>query len=77
MTCCFFGRKDTPSYIAHQLPSLPYRLVEEIKIDLFWVGNEGGFDRMVASALAEIKKSPPTFFVKGFGKENVGSPFSS
>ena len=76
MTCCFLDAK-TRHLISHINCPLLYRLVEEIKIDLFWVGNEGGFDRMVASALAEIKKSPPTFFVKGFGRENVGSPFSS
>ena len=60
MTCCFFGHRDTPSYIADQLLPLLCRLVEERKIDLFLVGNEGAFDRMAASALAELKKEHPS-----------------
>ena len=59
MTCCFFGHRDTPSHIADQLLPLLRRLVEEKKIDRFLVGNEGVFDRMVASSLAEIKKEHP------------------
>ena len=60
MTCCFFGHRDTPSHIADQILPLLRRLVEERKIERFLVGNEGGFDKMVASSLAEIKKEHPT-----------------
>ena len=59
MTCCFFGHRDTPSYIAKKLSPLLRHLVEEMKVTRFLVGNEGAFDRMVATALAELKKEHP------------------
>lgn len=59
MTCCFFGHRDTPSYIANRLRNLLPQLVKEKQVTRFLVGNEGGFDRMVATALSELQKEYP------------------
>lgn len=59
MTCCFFGHRDTPSHIADRLRILLPQLVTKKQMTRFLVGNEGAFDRMVAAALAELKKEHP------------------
>ena len=79
MTCCFFGNRDTPSHIADQLTPLLRRLVEETGIDLFLVGKEGTFDRMVALALAQLKKEHPTgrcYIVLAYMPKNQSEPLA-
>ena len=55
MTCCFFGHRDTPISIKKDLRRLLIFLIEEKKADRFLVGNNGNFDRMVISTLADLK----------------------
>ena len=59
MTCCFFGHRDTPSHIANKLRILLPQLVTEKQVTHFLVGNEGAFDRMVATVLSELQKEYP------------------
>lgn len=78
MTCCFFGNRDTPSHIADQLTPLLRHLVEEMGVDRFLVGNEGAFDRMVATALAELKKAHSTvrcYIVLAYMPQKQSEPF--
>ena len=77
MTCCFFGHRDTPSHIADQLTPLLRRLIEETGVTRFLVGKEGAFDRMVASALAQLKKEHPSvrcYIVLAYMQKNQSEP---
>lgn len=59
MTCCFFGHRDTPSFIQAELKELLKELIEKEGVDRFLVGNEGGFDQTVAKMLCNLKKEYP------------------
>lgn len=59
MTCCFFGHRDTPCEVKNRLSNILKELVENYAVECFLVGNEGSFDRMVSSALGELKKCYP------------------
>ena len=53
-SCTFFGHRDCPSTIKHELRSVLVDLIENNNVDLFFVGNEGGFDRVVKAVLQEL-----------------------
>ena len=55
MVCTFFGHKDSPSYIAPKLEETIERLIKENDDIRFYVGYNGGFDRMVIGALDRLK----------------------
>ena len=48
--CTFFGHSDCPSTVAPKLRSVLIELIENHGVDVFYVGNQGNFDRMVRSA---------------------------
>lgn len=57
--CTFFGHRDCPESI---LPKLRHTLVELITqhgVDLFYVGNQGQFDRYVRGQLRLLEKEYP------------------
>lgn len=58
MTCCFFGHKDTPQSIAEKLEKTIEDLIED-GADIFYVGNNGSFDRMVYGILKKLHKKYP------------------
>ena len=60
MTCTFFGHKDTPSEVRAALMSVLRQLITEEGVESFLVGNQGGFDHYVLSALRELEKEVPT-----------------
>ena len=45
--CTFFGHRDTPKKIEPILKSTLIDLIENKKVDLFYIGNQGNFDYMV------------------------------
>lgn len=59
MICTFFGHRDTPSYIRKLLVNTITDLIEKRKVDIFYVGNHGGYDAMVLSVLKELKIKYP------------------
>ncbi len=54
MTCTFFGHRDTPKEKEPILKSTLIDLIENKKVDTFYVGNNGNFDNMVRSVLSEL-----------------------
>ncbi len=58
-SCTFFGHRDTPNAIEPILRLALIRLIEYENVDSFYVGNQGGFDCLVARVLNEIKDNYP------------------
>ncbi len=56
MVCTFFGHRDAPSEIKQSLGEAIVKLIEVNNVDVFYVGNNGHFDRMVREILREFKK---------------------
>ena len=59
MTCTFFGHRDAPETIKEHIRKAVVRLIETQSADIFLVGDEGKFDRMVQGVLAELKTAYP------------------
>ncbi|MBQ3084448.1 MAG: hypothetical protein IJC46_03225 [Clostridia bacterium] len=57
--CTFFGHKDTPNKIEPLLRAALIDLIEKQRVSLFYVGNQGSFDRMVRKVLRELKALYP------------------
>ena len=58
-SCTFFGHRDTPNEIAPALKEYLTYMIENKKVDLFYVGNQGHFDQMVRRILKELKVEYP------------------
>ena len=54
--CTFCGHHDTPDSIRPLLADEVEKLIIENKVDTFYVGTHGNFDRMALSVLRETKK---------------------
>ena len=54
MTCTFFGHRYVQNEIEPMLRSTLIDLIENHDCDLFYVGNQGGFDAMVTRLLREL-----------------------
>ena len=59
MTCTFFGHRDTPPTIKPLLRQVIIELIEHHGINWFYVGNQGNFDAMAHSLLAELAQIYP------------------
>lgn len=59
MKCTFFGHRDVSREIEKPLIKVLTDLIENEGVDEFYVGNHGGFDRMVRTILKEMKKKYP------------------
>lgn len=57
MICTFFGHRDTPESIKPLLREVLLDLIENQEVKQFYVGNQGNFDAMVRSLLAELERS--------------------
>lgn len=53
-TCTFFGHKDTLQTIKPILKTAIINLIENEKVDSFYVGNQGGFDSITLDILIEL-----------------------
>ena len=58
--CCFAGHKDCyDESIRKLIESAVEKLIEQENVKEFWAGNYGGFDRISASAVCQVKKRHP------------------
>ena len=59
MTCTFFGHRDAPDTIKPILREIIIDLIENRGVDLFYIGNQGAFDRTAIGVLRELKEEYP------------------
>ena len=57
MTCTFFGHRGTPPEIKNLLRQVISELIEKQGVKRFFVGNQGNFDAMTRSLLAEFEQT--------------------
>ena len=62
MICTFFGHKDTPKEIEPTLRSTLIDLIENKKVNVFYVGNNGNFDTMVRRQLEDLSQTYPVTY---------------
>lgn len=58
-TCTFFGHRDCPETIKPKIRTAVIDLIENHGVTMFYVGNQGNFDRMVRSVLKEVTTAYP------------------
>ena len=66
--CTFFGHKYVSQNIEPTLRSTLIDLIENHNVDLFYVGNHGGFDAMVRRVLRELSDKYPIIQYRKGGK---------
>ena len=54
--CTFFGHRDCPDAIKLRLREVLVDLITNHGVDMFYVGNQGGFDAIVHSVLKRMKE---------------------
>lgn len=54
--CTFFGHRDCPGSVKASLYEAIERLICDQRVDTFYVGTQGSFDRMAYAALAELRQ---------------------
>lgn len=52
--CTFFGHRDCPSSIKPKLREAIVDLIENKSVDMFYVGRQGEYDKLVRSVLREL-----------------------
>ncbi len=57
MICTFFGHRDAPETIKVTLRTILIDLIENKDVNMFYVGNNGAFDRIARELLKEFKKT--------------------
>ena len=57
MVCTFFGHRDAPETITAALRKILIDLIENKNVTMFYVGNNGAFDRIARGLLKELKKT--------------------
>ena len=55
MNCTFFGHKDAPDGLSIKLEQMIFKVMQENKIDHFYVGNRGSFDYLVQKVLSKMQ----------------------
>ena len=58
-SCTFFGHRDSPDSLKPKLQSVVIDLITNHGVDMFYVGNQGAFDRLVRGVLREIVQECP------------------
>ena len=58
-SCTFFGHRDCPETIKPKIHAAVVDLIENHGVTMFYVGNQGNFDRMVRSVLKEVTTAYP------------------
>lgn len=58
-SCTFFGHRNAPHTIKPYLRAAIIELIENKDVDLFYVGNQGAFDRIVIRVLRALQKEYP------------------
>lgn len=55
-SCTFFGHRTAPEKVKSILLSALVDLIENNGVNIFYVGNHGGFDAMVKNVLSDLSK---------------------
>ena len=55
----FFGHRDSPETIKPKIRAAVIDLIENHGVTMFYVGNQGNFDRLVRSVLKEVTTAYP------------------
>ena len=55
--CTFFGHRDCPETIKPKIRTAVIDLIENHGVTMFYVGNQGNFDRLVRSVLKETTRA--------------------
>lgn len=58
-SCTFFGHRDCPETIKPKIHAAVVDLIENHGVTMFYVGNQGNFDRLVRSVLKEVITAYP------------------
>ena len=58
-SCTFFGHRDCPENIKPKIHAAVVDLIENHGVTMFYVGNQGNFDRLVRSVLKEVTTAYP------------------
>ena len=58
-SCTFFGHRECPDSVKPILQEVLVDLIDNHRVDMFYVGNQGQFDAMVRSTLRELRKVYP------------------
>ena len=58
-TCTFFGHRECPEAIRPKLRAVVTELIEGRGVELFYVGQQGGFDAMAWAVLRELAGERP------------------
>lgn len=81
--CTFFGHRDCPETIKPKIRTAVIDLIENHGVTMFYVGNQGNFDRMVRSILKEVTTAYPGVgyavvlaYVPSVKTENLSDDFS-
>jgi len=59
LTVAFWGHKDAPESIQVKLKKILIHLIEDEGANVFYVGNQGNFDRIAAALLRELQLQYP------------------
>lgn len=59
MTVTFFGHRNTPDSVKPLLKKVLRELINQDGAKMFYIGNEGSFDRMAYDVLKELKEEYP------------------
>ena len=59
MTVTFFGHRSTPDSVKPLLKKVLRELINQDGAKMFYIGNEGRFDRMAYDVLKELKEEYP------------------
>ena len=57
--CTFFGHRECPENIKVNLRETLVKLIENERVKIFYVGNQGRYDSIVRSTLRDLKKKYP------------------
>lgn len=57
--CTFFGHRDCPDSLKQSIRAVIIDLITSYGVDMFYVGHQGGFDRLVRSVLREVTQEYP------------------
>ena len=57
MVCAFFGYTDSPDDLRSELKRAIIHVIENYKVDQFYVGYNGSFDLMTVSVLKELMET--------------------
>ena len=58
-TCTFFGHRDCQASVRPKLREILIDLIENHSVDVFYVGRNGAFDRLVRSVFRELVQEYP------------------